>query len=535
MTTKDLARMLSETADLMEVLGESGFRVNAYRKAARALERYQGDLTELQTAGFASLPGIGKGLAAALAEIVASGEFDYLEELRGQVPPGVSELFAVQGLGPKRIRALWRAGIDSLGELARAAEEGRVAAMPGFGKKSEQALLEAARFALANLRRVHLPLGLEAARLPLADLEAAGIRAELAGSLRRRLETAGNVDLVAQAAPEAVLAALGEYASEVRGGVVQGRLGRLPLRVFCAPARDFGTALLRATGSDGWVRALGELPAAADEAGVFAGLGRPPVPPAWREPEHLGLEPPARLVERRDLAGLVHLHTSYSDGSATLRTMAEAAIAAGYEYMVVSDHSQTAAYAGGLTLEALERQWAEIDELNAELAPFVILKGIESDILPGGELDYPGEVLARFDVVLGSLHAHFKLSYEEQTERLLRAVENPYLTILAHPTGRLLLRRKGVEADWERVLARAAELGKIVEINANPWRLDLDWRLALEWRERLVFSIGPDAHDPEGYADVVYGLWMAQKAGLGPERVANTWPAERWLALREGG
>ncbi len=534
MTTKDLARMLAEAADLMEVLGETGFRVNAYRKAARALERYEGELAKLVAAGFDSLPGIGKGLAGALAEIVETGEFDYLEELRGQVPPGVAELFMVQGLGPKRIRALWQAGIDSLEGLVRAAEEGRIAAMSGFGKKTQQALLEAARFALANLRRVHLPVGLEAARMVLADLEAAGIRAELAGSLRRRLETAGNVDLVARAAPEAVFIALGEHAREVRSGVVYGQLEGLPLRVICASERDFGTVLVRATGSASWVRALGELPAAASEDALFAGLGLRPVPPSWREPEHLGLEPPARLVERGDLAGLVHLHTAYSDGTASLRTMATAAIAEGYAYMVVSDHSQTAAYAGGLTLEALERQWAEIDALNAELAPFRILKGIESDILPDGSLDYPDEVLARFDVVLGSLHSHFNLSPAEQTARLLRAVENPYLTVLAHPSGRLLLRRRGVEANWERVLERAAELGKIVEINANPWRLDLDWRLVLAWRDRLVFSIGPDAHAPEGYADVAYGLWMAQKAGLGPERVANTWPAERWLALRQG-
>jgi len=533
-TTKDLARMLSEAADLMEVLGETGFRTSAYRKAARALERYEGELADLLAAGFDTLPGVGKGLAGALAEIVQTGAFDYLEELRGQVPPGVTELFMVQGLGPKRIRVLWQAGIDSLEELARAAEEGRIAALPGFGKKTQQTLLEATRFALANLRRVHLPVGLEAAGLLLADLERAGVYATLAGSLRRRLETAGNVDLVARAAPEAVLTALGEHAGEVRGSVVHGRLEGLPLRVFCAGEREFGTMLLRATGSEAWVRALGALPAGPDEASVFAALERDPVPPCWREPEHLGQAAPTRFVERRDLAGLVHLHTAYSDGSASLRTMAEAAIAEGYAYMVVTDHSQTAAYAGGLTLEDLERQWAEIDALNAELAPFRILKGIESDILPDGSLDYPDEVLARFEVVLGSLHSHFHLSSEEQTGRLLRAVANPYLTVLAHPTGRLLLRRKGAEADWERVLERAAELGKIVEINANPWRLDLDWRLALEWRERLVFSIGPDAHAPEGYADVTYGLWMAQKAGLAPERVANTWPAERWLALRQG-
>jgi len=529
MTTKDLARMLAETADLMEVLGESGFRVNAYRKAARALERYQGELEELRAAGFASLAGIGKGLAAALEEIVVSGGFDYLEELRGQVPPGVSELFAVQGLGPRRIRALWQAGVDSLEELVRAAEEGRIAAMPGFGQKSQQAILEAARFALANVRRVHLSTGLESAALLLSDLAGAGIAATLAGSLRRRLETIGNVDLVTTAGPAEVAAALGEHAREVRGGVVHGALEGLPLRVFCVAAGRFGSELVRATGSETFVASLGPLPAAADEEAVFAALAAPAPPPCWREPEHVGLEPPQRLLAEEDLRGLIHLHTSYSDGSATLRTMAEAAVAAGYEYMVVSDHSQTASYAGGLTPADLERQWAEIAALNAELAPFVILKGIESDILADGSLDYPEEVLSGFDVVLGSLHSHFNLPRDAQTERLLRALENPHLTILAHPTGRLLLRRQGVAADWDRVLERAAELGKVVEINANPWRLDLDWRQALRYRDRLLFSIGPDAHSPEGYADVRYGVWMARKAGLGPERVVNAWPLERWL------
>ena len=532
MTTKDLARLLAEAADLMEVLGEGGFRVNAYRRAARALERYQGDLAELQRAGFSSLPGIGKGLAGALEQIVTSGEFDYLEELRGQVPPGVNELFAVQGLGPKRIRALWEAGVDTLEELVRAAEEGRLAALPGFGKKSEQALLDAARFALANVRRVHLSTGLEAARILLADLRAAGVTAELAGSLRRRLETVGNVDLLTTAEPELVREALGEHAREVRGRIVVGSLEGLPLRVFCVDPGRWGSELVRATGSAAFVAALGDLPVAAAEDEVFERLRLTPPPPCWREPEHVGLEPPARLLRREDLRGLIHLHTAYSDGAASLREMAVAAIAAGYEYMVVSDHSQTASYAGGLTAADLERQWAEVEALNTELAPFRILKGIESDILADGSLDYPDELLDRFDVVLGSIHSHFNLSPDEQTARILRALENPYLTILAHPSGRLLLRRKGVSADWPAILDRAAELGKVIEINANPWRLDLDWRLALAYRERLYFSIGPDAHAPAGYEDVQYGVWMARKAGIAPQRVINTWSAEQVAGRR---
>ncbi|AEB12594.1 DNA polymerase/3'-5' exonuclease PolX [Marinithermus hydrothermalis] len=529
MNRKELARLLARAADLMEVLGEGGPRAWAYRRAARALERHEEDLEALAARGFQGVPGVGRSLAALLEEVYRTGEFPYLEELLARVPPGVLELLEVQGLGPKRVRALWEAGVDSLGALVAWAEAGRIRALPGFGARSEAALLEAARFALANARRVHLPTGLEAARLLLADLEGAGIRAELAGSLRRGLETVGSVDLVALAPPERVAAALGVHAQRVEGRVVHGRVEGLPLKVFTARPEAFGTVLLQATGSRAFVEALGPLPELPEEAAVFAALERTFVPPFWREPEHLGLPPPARVVARADLVGLIHAHTTYSDGAASLREMAEAARARGYRYLVVSDHSQAAAYAGGLDLEALEAQWAEIDRLNAELAPFRILKGIEADILPDGRLDYPEAVLARFDVVIGSLHSQLGLDPEAQTARLLRALDNPYLTILGHATGRLLLRRKGAVADWERVLERAAMRGVILEINANPWRLDLDWRVALAWRDRLWFSLGPDAHAVEGMDDVTYGLWMAAKAGLAPERVVNTWTAEALL------
>jgi DNA polymerase (family 10) len=213
--------------------------------------------------------------------------------------------------------------------------------------------------------------------------------------------------------------------------------------------------------------------------------------------------------------------------------MAEAALGQGLEYMVICDHSQTASYAGGLRPADVRRQWAEIEALNAELAPFRILRGIESDILPDGSLDYPDELLAQFEVVVGSLHAGLNLGRSEQTQRLLRALDNPYLSILGHPSGRLLLRRKGAEADWEAVLERAQQNHKVVEFNCSPYRLDLDWRWMLAWRDRLHFSLGPDAHSLEGLADIQYGLLFAHKAGLHPDRIINTWPAERVLGLKK--
>lgn len=533
MNRKDLAGMLEYAADLMEVLGEGEFRAKAYRNAARNLEQQEADLAELAAQGFKGVPGVGPALAPLLTEIVQTQEFPYLAELEGRVPPGVLELFRVQGLGPKRIRALWENGVNSLEELVLWAEQGKIRALPGFGAKSEASLLEAARYALSSMRRVLLPVGLEAARLLLADLENVGLKAELAGSVRRGLETVGNLDLVVVGTPQQVRSALGRFVEEVQGDVLLGRLEGLPLRVFCTDAASFGSVLVQATGSREWLEALGAVPPAlATEEAVCEALNQPFVPAYWREKEHVGLTAPQTTLQPPQLRGLIHVHSTYSDGSATLRQMAEAAMAQGLEYMVICDHSQTAAYAGGLRPPDVLRQWAEIEALNAELAPFRILRGIESDILPDGSLDYPDELLARFEVVVGSLHASLGLSKAEQTQRLLRALDNPYLSILGHPSGRLLLKRKGAEADWEAVLERAQQNRKGVEFNCNPYRLDLDWRLMLAWRDHLNFSLGPDAHSLEGLSDIQYGLLYARKAGLHPDQIVNTWPAERVMALK---
>lgn len=534
MNRKDLAGMLEYAADLMEVLGEGEFRARAYRSAARNLEQQDTDLVDLAAREFKGVPGIGPTLAPMLTEIVQTEEFPYLAELEGRIPPGVLELFRVQGLGPKRIRALWDNGVNSLEELVLWAEEGKIRALPGFGAKSEAGLLEAARYALSNMRRVMLPVGLEVARLLLTDLEKAGLKAELAGSIRRGLETVGNVDLVVVGTPEQVRPVLGRYLEEAQGNVLLGRLEGLPLRVFCTSAGSFGSVLVQATGSQDWLATLGIVPPLLPtEEQVFKALNQPFVPAYWREKEHLGLPAPQATLQPPQLRGLIHVHSTYSDGSATLRQMAEAAIAQGFEYMVICDHSQTAAYAGGLKPQDVQRQWAEIEALNVELAPFRILRGIESDILPDGSLDYPDELLARFEVVVGSLHAGLGLGKAEQTQRLLQALDNPYLSILGHPSGRLLLRRRGAEADWEAILERAQQNQKVVEFNCSPYRLDLDWRLMLAWRDRLNFSLGPDSHSLEGISDIQYGLLFAHKAGLHPNQVVNTWPAERVIGLKK--
>ncbi len=529
MNKKELAQVLKRAADLMEVLGEGEFRVLAYRRAARALEASEEPLESLAARGFRGIRGIGASLSSLLREIYETGEFPYLEDLEGRLPPGAIDLFSVPGLGPKKIRLLVEEGITDLESLAQAAAEGRLSALPGFGKKTEAKLREAVAFVLQSARRVLLPEAMAVAEVLREDLEGAGVRVALAGSLRRGLETVGSVDLVVVGDADTVRSALGAHAERTVGDVVEGQLGGLPVRVFLSDRARFGTTLVAATGSRAYVEALGPLPPAEDEAGVFAALGREVPPPFLREPEHVGIELPQRYLERDDLKGLIHVHTTYSDGAETLASMAVWARDAGYRYMVVTDHSQTAAYAGGLTVADLERQWEEIAALNERLAPFRILRGIESDILRDGSLDYPDEVLAQFEVVVGSLHAMLGLSQAEQTERLLRALENPFLSILGHPSGRLLLRREGARVDWDAVLQKAAEARVIVELNASPQRLDLDWRLALRYRDRLHFSIGPDAHTREMLAFVDLGVLMANKAVIPPDRIVNTWEASDLL------
>jgi DNA polymerase (family X) len=533
MTSKDLAGWLEYAADLMDVLGEGEFRSKAYRTAARGLEQSLKPLEELSELGFKGVSGVGAGLAPMLVEIVQSGEFGYLAELESRIPEGVIDLFGVQGLGPKRIRALWDNGIDSLEALLEGAETGKIRSLPGFGAKSEASLQEAARYALDNRTRVMLPVALKAAQLVLGDLK--DFRCEVAGSTRRGLETVGNLDVVVVGEPARIAQVLGKHAQQIQENMVLGSVEGLPLRVICTTEENFGTVLLGATGSRAWLEGLGSIDhyPYPDEDAVFSGLKMSYVPAYWREEEHLNLAvlPP---IKPEQVKGLIHCHSSYSDGGSSLKEMAEAALAYGFSYMAICDHSQTAIYAGGLKPADLKRQWAEIESLNTELAPFRILRGIESDILVDGSLDYPEEILAQFDVVVGSIHANLGLGKAEQTQRLIRALENPYLSILGHPSARIVLRRKGIEADWEAVLACAAKHHKTIEFNCSPYRLDLDWRLMLQWRDQLNFSLGPDSHSTAGIAEIQYGVLFANKAGLAAGQVINTWAPEQVMALKQG-
>jgi len=565
MTREALVRILRETAALLELEGANVFRVRAYENAARTFEGLTEEPQELlEQNRLATLPGVGPGLVQSVAEVVHTGRMSLHDELRAKYPVGVLDLFRVAGLGPKRIRLLHRElGIASPADLQRACREGRVAALPGFGAKSQAKILDAlehlGRYAERHLLSTARPLAL-ALLEHLRSHPAVG-RAEVAGSLRRWRETIGDLDFVAAVDRERRVAVAGHFAAapgaqgvESRGETkVQVRLARgVRADLRMVDDEEFAAALHHFTGSKehnvalrgrakrrgitvneyGLFRGEKRLPAA-DEVELFEQLGLSWIPPEMREGldeiERAERGPLPELVALRDLRGTLHVHTRWSDGTASLADMAEAAGRLGWEYLGIADHSQSAAYAGGLSPERVREQWAAIDAWNGKGHTVRLFKGTEVDILADGALDFDDELLLGFDFVVASVHSRFKLGREEQTRRLVRAVSHPCVTFFGHPTGRLLLAREGYELDLEAILDAAAANGVIVEINASPHRLDLDWRHLHGWLRRgCRTSIHPDAHSPQGLADVEYGVGIARKAGARAADVAVTDTAADW-------
>jgi DNA polymerase (family 10) len=569
----EIAQVLDRIGRLLAFKGENPFKARAYRNAADTLRALDEDLAAVIAEGrLRKLPGIGEAIALKIEQLAATGTTPLWERLKREIPPGVVDLVAVPGLGPRRARAVWETlGIATLEELEEAAADGRLAEVPGLGAKTAAAIA-AAVGGVRDYRGRTLAHQARAAAVPvLARLLAhpAVARAEIAGSLRRKVETVRDVDLVVQsAAPDEVLDAFTAWPTvtaveERAAGRATVRLASgIPADLYVVPPGRWGPALARATGSaahwerlreaareaghslegDAFVPRGGRRPARLDdEAELYARLGLAWVPPELREDRGeiaaaaAGTLP--RLVERADLRGVVHVHSDWSDGRASIGALAEAAAERGYAWLLVTDHSRSASYAGGLQPRDLPRQRKEIEAVNARAltAPDAtgvrVLHGTEMDILGDGSLDYPDSALARLDGVIASVHGRMRLSREEQTARLLRAIANPYVDILGHLTGRLLLRREGYALDMERVLDAAAEHGVAIEINCDPHRMELDWRwhrAAVERGIRLVIS--PDAHGTDTLDYVDGGVDLARKGGLTAADVLNTRSADDFLA-----
>lgn len=547
-----IADQFTLLSKLMDIHGDNGFRAKSYATAAYNIEQLPVQLTETARGEMAQLKGIGDSTARKIAEILDTGRMKVLDELIQKTPPGVVAMLQVKGLGPKKISTIWKEmGIESIGELLYACQENRLLLYKGFGAKTQQNVREAIEFLLRHQDRF-----LYAELEDFAEGLSARLtsqwpthRSEPSGAFRRQCPEMDKLEFVTtiplkeletafRASDNDHFSPTGEHMLEWKGAE------QVPVVFHFTPAASFGTTLFRTSASaeflEAWSARGRPMPVTETESEIFYGAGMITIPPCLRESAAViglaGSGDLPTLIVPEDIRGIIHTHSNWSDGSHTLEEMAAGCMAKGYEYLVISDHSRAAQYAGGLSIERIREQHAAIEALNRKLAPFRIFKSIECDILGDGALDYPDDVLESFDLVIASVHSNLKMSEEKSMSRLLRAIEHPCTTILGHPTGRLLLSRPGYPIDHLKIIEACAAHGVVIEINAHPRRLDLDWTwIPAAMEKGVMLSVDPDAHAVEGFEDVRYGVLAAQKGGLTREYNLSSLSLESfsdWLAQR---
>ncbi|MBI4191264.1 MAG: DNA polymerase/3'-5' exonuclease PolX [Betaproteobacteria bacterium] len=556
----DIATIFEEIADLLEIRGDNPFRIRAYRNAARSVGEFGREFKTLIEAGAEppKLPGIGADLSAKIHEIVTTGHCAALDKLRKELPPGITELLKVPGLGPKRVQALDRElGVATLAQLKQAARAGHIRELAGFGARTEERILESLAVHAEQAQRVKLAVATQYAESLIEYLKRArGVRlVVVAGSYRRMKDTVGDLDILVTARPGSTVMERFVAYDEVREVLAQGETkssvvlkSGLQVDLRLVPAESYGAALHYFTGSKAHniaVRRLaqarglklneygvfrGERRVAGEtEESVFAAVGLPLIAPELREDRgeieaaRAGRLP--QLVTLADLRGDLHVHTKASDGRNTIEEMARAARAQGLSYIAITEHSRRLAVTRGLDPQRLARQVDEIERLNAGLTGITLLKGIEVDILEDGTLDLPDSVLRRLDVVIAAVHGRFDLPRRRQTERILRALDNRHVNLLAHPTGRLIGAREPYDVDMLRVVRKAKSRRICLELNAQPERLDLDDVMCQMARdEGVLVSINSDAHSTFDFANLRYGIGQARRGWLGAAEVANSRP-----------
>ena len=570
MDKKSIVAILDEMGTLLELQGANPFKSRAFHNASRAVEGITGDLQDLAASGgLTEVKGIGTSIAAIIADLAVKGKSKEYTDLRKGFPDGVLDMLRIQGLGPKKVRILFeKEKIKSLDQLEAAAKADRLAVLEGFGKKSQEIILAGIQ-ALRSRGDKHLYSTAYDSALPVYSLlmkEKGVIRGEIAGSLRRRKEVIGDIDIVLSARdtdrkrlmkaftghPDvAAVVAQGETKSSVTLAsgincdlrIVTDAEFPFALNYFTGSkehnvelrtrAKKFGLSLneygFSRLGDEETRGKAKKVVRCDDEEGIYRALEMAYVAPELRENRgevEAAVEGKLpSLIEEGDIRGTFHCHTTYSDGVNTLEQMAAGAKALGWEYLGIADHSKVAAYAGGLSSEKLKAQFREIDLLNARGKGFRLLKGTECDILADGALDWDDRVLASFEYVVVSVHSSFKMTEPAMTKRIIRALKNKYVTMLGHPTGRLLISRDAYPVNMTDVINAAADYGKIIEINAHPSRLDLDWRLCSYAKEKgVMIAINPAAHTVEGLQDVRYGVGIARKGWLSKNNVLNARP-----------
>jgi DNA polymerase (family 10) len=569
MDKKAVAEILDEMGTLFEIKGENPFKCRAYHNGARVVEALTQDIAELvKSDRIKEVKGIGPGLAETIKDLVLSGTSKNYDSVKSSLPPGLLEMVKIQGLGPKRIKILFeKLKITSIPELKEACEKHRLAQLDGFGEKTEENILKGIELRTRVSDKHLYSAAKESADeiLRLLDKLKEVKRYEVAGSLRRKKEIIGDIDIIVSTEEKhrqkvfnafvthpAVESIIGQ--GETKASVVLNSGINCDMRIVGDAEYPF--ALNYFTGSKehnvemrsrarkvGWSlneyefsKIKGEKnvkrpPACKEEQDIYGALGLSYVPPELREnagefeAAERGKIP--HLIEEKDLKGTFHCHTTASDGSNSLEEMVEAALKLGWQYLGIADHSKVAVYANGLTPGRVKAQHKEIDKLNASMKKFRIFKGTEVDILSDGTLDFTDKVLSSFDYVVASIHSKFKMNEAEATARVIRALKNKYVTMLGHPTGRLLLSRDGYPLNLNDVINAASDYGKSIEINAHPLRLDLDWHLVKYAKQKGVkICINPDAHNTDGLNDVRFGVGIARKGWLEPKNVVNCWPVK---------
>lgn len=581
MDKKQVAEILDEMGTLLELKGANPFKCRAFHNAARVVEALTQDMAELvETGEIRSVKGIGESLAEIITDLTKKGKSREYDELKKSLPAGLLDMVRIQGLGPKRIKILYeKLKIKSIEELKKACEQHKLAKLEGFGEKSEENILKGIEL-LSKTSDKHLyPKAKEAADKiygTISKLKEVK-RCEVAGSLRRKKEVIGDIDIVVSSEDKHRKKIFDTFVShaEVDSIIAQGETkasvvlkGGINCDLRIVKESEFPFALNYFTGSKehnvemrslarkfGWSlneyefskvedekgpKKLKPVPKCKDEAEIYEALGLTYVPPELRE--NMGEMEASKhgtipnLITEKDLRGTFHCHTTFSDGANTLEEMTTAAQKKGWDYLGIADHSQVAAYAGGLSPAKVKEQHKAIDKLNASLKSFRIFKGTECDILPDGSPDFSDKVLASFDYVVVSIHSKFKMTEAEGTKRIIKALKNKYVTLLGHPTGRLLLSREGYLVNMIEVINAASDYGKGIEINSHPFRLDLDWRLVKYAKEKgVLIYINPDAHNTDGLNDVQYGVGIARKGWLEAKDVVNTWDVkkvEKFLAAK---
>ena len=548
MTNSEIVDLLELTGRLMELHEQDVFRTRAFTSAVFNLDKSTADLANLPAEELVKLLGVGKSVAHKIREIAETGHLTDLDKLLAQTPSGVLDMFRIKGLGVKKIGTLWReSGIDNLTDLQQACETGQVAKIKGFGKATEDKILVALEFLQEQKGKVRMDKGAMIANRLHDELTGHFERVEISGQIRRKAQEVDTVQLVVQTNDPVSamltlsgLPNLAQNRPESSPFAWRGRMDGfdVTIELLLYPAEQMDRQLFIQSAAVPHLQQVGAggvslLQAAytgqdASETSIYERAGLPFIVPEMRE-DDFAFRWAARhrsdeLVTWDDLRGTLHNHSKWSDGKQTVADMANYCRELGLTYFGIADHSKTASYAGGLDVERVRQQQAEIDQLNAGYGPdFRIFKGIESDILGDGSLDYDDATLATFDYVVASVHQTLTMSLEKAMSRLMRAIENPYTTILGHPTGRLLLAREGYPIDHKVIIDACAEHNVVIEINASPYRLDLDWRwIDYAMQQGVLLSINPDAHNFAGLLDMHYGIAIGRKGGLTKKMTFNT-------------